>query len=142
MRIAQIAPVIERVPPKKYGGTERMVYALTEELVRRGHEVTLFASGNSKTSAKLFPLFPTTLREMHVEDLYGCNWGRLLGAGLPYNYQGDFDIIHDHNEPLSVPIANLSQTPVVITLHGAFTPGSQQLYERLTNPHLISISEA
>lgn len=54
MKIAQIAPVIERIPPKKYGGTERVVYHLTEELVKRGHDVTLFASGDSITSAKLF----------------------------------------------------------------------------------------
>ena len=142
MRIAQIAPVIEKVPPKKYGGTERMVYALTEELVKRGHEVTLFASGDSKTSAKLFPLFPTAVREMGVEDLYGCNWARLLGAGLPYNFQDQFDIIHDHNEPLSVPIANLSTTPVVMTLHSLFSPGSRKLYEKMRNPYLISISRA
>jgi glycosyltransferase involved in cell wall biosynthesis len=142
MRIAQIAPVIENVPPRKYGGTERMVYALTEELVKRGHKVTLFASGGSKTSARLFPLFPTAVREMNVEDLYGCNWARLLGAGLPYQYQDEFDIIHDHNEPLSVPIAHLSQTPVVMTLHGAFITQNQKLYEKLNRPYLVSISRA
>jgi glycosyltransferase involved in cell wall biosynthesis len=63
MKIAQLAPIAERVPPKKYGGTERVVHALTEELVRRGHEVTLFASGDSQTTAKLESVYPRALRE-------------------------------------------------------------------------------
>jgi glycosyltransferase involved in cell wall biosynthesis len=142
MKIAQIAPIIEKVPPEKYGGTERMVHTLTEELVKRGHEVTLFAAGGSRTSAKLYPILPTTIRNMKVENLYGENWARLLGAGLPYQLQHKFDIIHDHNEPLSVPIANLSQTPVVMTLHGIVDAGKQQLFEKLTHPYLVSISKA
>src|SRR6266568_2472950 len=117
MKIAQIAPIIERVPPRKYGGIERVVNTLTEELVKRGHEVTLFASGDSQTSAKLFPVFKSSLRDAQVTDLYGVNIGRLLNIAIPYNYQNEFDIIHDHNEPLSVPTANFSRVPVVITLH-------------------------
>ncbi len=72
MRIAQIAPIVERVPPKTYGGTERVVHALTEELVRRGHEVTLFASGDSVSSAKIESVYPRALREAKLPDLYGA----------------------------------------------------------------------
>lgn len=141
MRIAQIAPLIERVPPKTYGGTERVVSALTEELVRRGHDVTLFASGDSKTTAKLFPIYPKNLREAKL-DPFQENSVRLMGIGIPYQHQYEFDIIHDHNFPYSAPTANLSKVPVVATLHGPIDPGNQELYERLTNPYIISISNA
>ncbi len=73
MKIAQIAPIIERVPPKKYGGTESVVYALTEELVKLGHEVTLYASGDSHTSATLKSVYPRSIREARVKDVYGSN---------------------------------------------------------------------
>ncbi|HUQ85263.1 MAG TPA: glycosyltransferase family 4 protein [Candidatus Limnocylindrales bacterium] len=141
MKIAQIAPLIERVPPKTYGGTERVVSALTEELVKRGHDVTLFASGDSITTARLFPIYPTHLRQAKLDD-FKINSIRLMGIGIPYQRQEEFDIIHDHNLPFSTPTANLAQTPVVATLHGPIDPGNQELYENLNNPYLISISEA
>ena len=120
MKIAQIAPIVERVPPKKYGGTERMVHALTEELVRRGHDVTLFASGDSRTSAKLESIYPRSLREANAHDLYGRNYFTLLNIGHAYDLGKEFDIIHDHTAPLSLPTANIAPRPVVITMHGAF----------------------
>lgn len=141
MRIAQIAPLWESVPPTKYGGTERIVGALTEELVKRGHHVTLFASGDSITSAKLFSLYPISLREAEL-DQFQQNSARIMGIGLPYKYQDEFDIIHDHNLPSSLPAANLARTPVVATIHGPVEKGNQLLYESLTNPHLVSISKA
>lgn len=141
MKIAQIAPLIERVPPKTYGGTERVVSALTEELVKRGHDVTLFASGDSITAARLIPIYPIHLREAKLNQFQTSSL-RLLGIGIPYQRQDEFDIIHDHNLPFSAPAANLSATPVVATLHGPIDPGNQELYEKLTNPYLISISEA
>src|SRR3954468_24919631 len=107
MKIAQIAPIVERVPPKKYGGTERVVYALTEELVKRGHDVTLFASGDSITSAKLRSVYPRALREARLKDLYGTNIFSLMSIGEAYQRQNDFDIIHDHNSYLSLPVANI-----------------------------------
>src|SRR6185369_10307833 len=103
MRIAQIAPIIERVPPKRYGGTERVVSARTEELVKRGHDVTLFASGDSLTSAKLDSIVPRSLREGRVKDQYGLNYLTLLAIGDAYAKQDEFDIIHDHTFPLSLP---------------------------------------
>src|SRR6476469_414182 len=103
LRIAQIAPIVERIPPKRYGGTERVVHALTEELVKRGHEVTLFASGDSQTSAKLESVYPRALREARMNDPYGLNNLSLLNIGLAYEHQGEFDIIHDHCFPTSLP---------------------------------------
>src|SRR6185503_5288166 len=108
MKIAQIAPIIERVPPKKYGGTERVVHGLTEQLVKRGHEVTLFASGDSITSAKLVSVFPKALREAKIADLYGLNIYTLLNIGIAYEHRKEFDIIHDHSGHLSLPAANIS----------------------------------
>ena len=143
MRIAQIAPIVESVPPEKYGGTERVISALTEELVKRGHDVTLFASGNSHTSANLFSIFPTGLRNAGIENIYGTNIWSLLNVGLAYQLQDKFDVIHDHNgqsHPVSFPIANVSQTPVVVTLHGPLGNKYGKTLRFYTNPHLVSIS--
>lgn len=142
MKIAQIAPLAERVPPKKYGGTERIVHALTEELVRRGHEVTLFASGDSQTSARLESVYPRALREAKLKDIYGTNDFTMLHMGLAYEFQDEFDIIHDHMAPLSMPIANLAETPVVATMHGPFTGQNRKLFEMLRSPHIVTISQA
>jgi len=142
MRIAQIAPIIERVPPKKYGGTERVVSALTEELVKRGHDVTLFASGDSLTAGKLISSHPKGLREAKFPDLYGNNVLTLLHAGLAYSLQSQFDIIHDHIGYASIPLANLAKTPTVVTLHGAISVTNKKLYEILNKPHYVAISKA
>ncbi len=140
MRIAQIAPLVERVPPKKYGGTERVVYALTEELVRRGHEVTLFASGDSLTTAKLVSVYPQNLREAKVKDLYGTNIWTMLSIGTAYSRQAEFDIIHDHNAYLSPPTAQLATTPTLLTIHGPFIPEIISLFKGLRKPFIATIS--
>ncbi|MBX4216104.1 glycosyltransferase family 4 protein [Candidatus Parcubacteria bacterium] len=142
MRIAQIAPIVERVPPKKYGGTERVVHALTEELVARGHEVTLFASGDSVTTARLVSVFPRALREARLKDVYGVNNWTLLNIGLAYDSQGEFDIIHDHLAPHSLPTANISETPVVMTMHGPFSAENRKIFQTLKKPHIVTISES
>jgi glycosyltransferase involved in cell wall biosynthesis len=142
MKIAQISPVAERVPPKKYGGTERIVYVLTEELVRRGHDVTLFASGDSITTAKLKSVYPKSTREAKLVDVYGTNIWTLYNIGLAYQMQEEFDIIHDHNSFLSLPTANLSRTPVVMTLHGIITPDVRKIFNTLRNPYIVTISDA
>lgn len=143
MRIAQISPLAERVPPKKYGGTERVVSALTEGLVRKGHEVTLFASGDSITNAKLVSVYPKALREAKVEDLYGINFWQLLNIGLAYQMQDRFDIIHDHTGHTGLPTANLATTPVVSTLHGAFTTNNRKLFETLNKRvNFVAISKS
>src|SRR3982750_2942796 len=98
MRIAQIAPLYESVPPKLYGGTERVVSYLTEELVRRGHEVTLFASGDSVTSARLVPCVPRALR------LDGRNHLHLLPHLMQmeevFRRHTEFDVMHFHTDPI------------------------------------------
>lgn len=142
MKIAQLAPIAERVPPKRYGGTERVVHALTEELVRRGHEVTLFASGDSITNARLESVYPRALREAKLKDIYGTNDLTLLHMGLAYELQDEFDIIHDHLVPLSMPTANLASVPVVATMHGPFTSENRRLFEMLRGPHIVTASQA
>ncbi|KKW35698.1 hypothetical protein A2852_00370 [Candidatus Adlerbacteria bacterium RIFCSPHIGHO2_01_FULL_54_23] len=142
MRIAQLAPLAERVPPKRYGGTERVVHALTEELIRRGHEVTLFASGDSQTSGRLESVYPRSLREARVKDPYGSNYWTLLNVGLAYELQDEFDIIHDHLAPLSLPTANLATTPVVCTMHGPFTPENRRLFQTMRGPGIVTVSQA
>lgn len=142
LKIAQVAPIIERVPPKKYGGIERVVYILVEELVKRGHEVTLFASGDSKTSAKLLSVYPRSLREAKIKDYYGLNDLTLLHLGMPYTMEKQFDIIHDHNSPYSLPIANKAENPVVITMHGAFNATNRNLFKTFCNPFVVAISHS
>jgi len=142
MKIAQIAPIIERIPPKKYGGTERVVYALTEELVKMGHDVTLFASGDSLTSAKLSPVFPRSVREIKVKDIYGANPWMLCHLGVAYERADEFDIIHDHNSYFSLPIANICRTPTVMTVHGAFSTANICMFQKLRKPFLVTISHA
>jgi glycosyltransferase involved in cell wall biosynthesis len=146
MKIAILAPIFERVPAKKYGGTERVVYALTEELVKMGHDVTLFASGDSITSAKLVSVQPKSLREsgMDVGNVYSPSGWLMLHVGLPYAMQDQFDIIHDNNNLISAPVANIAKTPVVMTIHGALNidPSHVALYESMSNIGYISISKS
>lgn len=146
MKILQLAPLVERVPPKKYGGTERVVYALTEELVKRGHEVTLFATGDSITSARLVSVFPKSLREAKEINPYGLNVWTTLNIGLAYNkIDSDsigVDIIHDHHSEISLPTANICRKPVVYTLHGTFDTNKKKLYEKLNKPYVVSISKS
>jgi glycosyltransferase involved in cell wall biosynthesis len=146
MKIAQIAPLFERVPAKKYGGTERVVHALTEELVRMGHEVTLFASGDSITSAKLVSVQPHSLRESGVDigNIYQPTGWLLLHLGLPYTLQDEFDIIHDHHNRISLPTANLSKTPVIVTVHDPLNvdQSAVALMESMDTINYVSISHA
>jgi glycosyltransferase involved in cell wall biosynthesis len=143
MRIAQIAPIVERIPPKKYGGIERVIHALVEELVARGHDVTLFASGNSVTSGKLVSVVPKGLREVRNEkDMYGFNTESLLNMGLAYARHREFDIIHDHNPLLSLPTANIVQTPVVMTWHGPYEKYMIKYFKNFLRPHLVSLSRS
>lgn len=147
MRIAQIAPIIERVPPKKYGGTERMIYALTEELVKRGHNVTLFATGDSLTSAKLVPVYPRALREDadKIDNLYGDNAWSMAHLRLAYQYQSQFDIIHDHtcqNNVAALTFAQHSHTPVVMPLHGQIDKPTYKILKKFQKPYIVSISKS
>ncbi len=142
MKIAQLVNPIESVPPQKYGGIERMVHALTEELVSFGHVVTLFASGDSQTSAKLHSVYPTSLRAAKVKDIYGTNDYTVLNVVEAYKMQKEFDIIHDHTGNWGLIAATTSTTPVVSTLHGPFTTTNRKLYESIADTvNLVAISE-
>jgi glycosyltransferase involved in cell wall biosynthesis len=119
LRIAQIAPLAERVPPLKYGGTERVVAALTNELVRRGHDVTLFASGDSDTLATLAPLVPSGLRLLPgLEMPRDIHPPQMLELGRVFERAEEFDVIHSHVDFFTFPFTRLVRTPVLTTMHG------------------------
>lgn len=140
MRIAQIAPLMERVPPPKYGGTERVVHNLTEELVRRGHEVVLYASGDSLTSAELRSPCPRSLRMADVGEQIGA---QLIQLGRVYREAGDFDVIHSHVEQATFPAAGLCPTPILHTIHSRLDlPHLPPVYRHFMDQPLISISNA
>jgi glycosyltransferase involved in cell wall biosynthesis len=117
IRIAQFAPIAERVPPKMYGGTERVVHYLTEGLVKKGHDVTLFATGNSQTNARLMWL---TERGTRLDkNLRDPSTITMLSLGTLFEKMIDeFDIIHCHVDYLAYPYASLCNKPVVFTTHG------------------------
>jgi len=139
MRIGVIAPLVEAVPPTLYGGTERVVSNLTEELVRRGNEVTLFASGDSVTSAELVACTPRSLRlDPAAPDFVTAT---LFQLGDAYRRAGDFDIIHNHADWLGFPFADLVSTPTATTVHGRLDiPEIAYRYRRGAHHRLVSIS--
>jgi len=138
MKIAQIAPLVESVPPTLYGGTERVVSWLTEELVRQGHEVTLFASGDSRTAAHLEPIVPRGLR------LDGIH------SSLPYNLimldrvaarRDEFDVLHFHIDLFHYPVFRGMAHRTLSTLHGRQDlPELPDLYRAFPHMPLVSIS--
>jgi glycosyltransferase involved in cell wall biosynthesis len=136
-----VAPLSESVPPALYGGTERVVSVLTEELVRRGHEVTLFASGDSVTSANLVRCSPRGLRlDPDVRDTVAYT---MVQLGLVYDRADDFDLIHNHVDYFAFPFARLSATPTVTTTHGRLDRAEvRRLYEHFPEQVLASISHA
>ncbi|MBD2066778.1 glycosyltransferase family 4 protein [Leptolyngbya sp. FACHB-671] len=140
MRIAQIAPLWERVPPPAYGGVELVVGLLTDELVRRGHEVTLFASGDSISLAKLESVCPQALRLAPNVKEYGIY--EMLQLSQVYERAQEFDIIHSHMGCSALPFANLVKTPTIHTLHGIFTPDNEKMFGYAKNQPYVSISDA
>jgi glycosyltransferase involved in cell wall biosynthesis len=138
MKIAQIAPVQESVPPKGYGGTERVVSWLTEALVRRGHEVTLFATGDSQTAARLVPVVPNALRPAGTPDYLPAT---MLTLGMVFDRAHEFDVIHSHVDMPAVPYARLVRTPLLFTMHGRLDlPWNRVLYDAYPDINLVSIS--
>ncbi len=115
LRIAQIAPLWFPIPPEKYGGIERIISFLTEELVKRGHEVTLFASGNSKTEAKLIPLTKKGL--IHLEVAWQDYWFNLFNHSVAFEKANQFDIIHCHWGIIGGFFQKIVKTPVLQTMH-------------------------
>src|SRR5680860_655155 len=131
LRIAQIAPLWEPVPPKKYGGIEIMMEKITNELVRRGHSVTLFASGNSKTNAKLQSVFPKSLFETKVDWFHRSQ--NLINCSNAFRLANQFDVIHNHAGDNAMFFTEGSKTPVVTTLHNVLpSPKSKESDEYIT----------
>jgi glycosyltransferase involved in cell wall biosynthesis len=141
MRIAQIAPLQERVPPKLYGGTERIVSYLTEELVRQGHDVTLFASGDSKTTAKLVPCCDLALRlNPSVKDFLPYHVIMLEEVRKQAN---DFDVLHFHIDFLHAPLIRPFVHRTVTTQHGRLDlPDLAPFYGVFRDIPLVSVSDS
>ncbi|HEY1384336.1 MAG TPA: glycosyltransferase family 4 protein [Dongiaceae bacterium] len=141
MRIAQIAPLYECVPPRLYGGTERVVSFLTEELVRQGHDVTLFASGDSQTSARLVRCCETALRlNPEVRDALPYHMIMLDEVGRRIN---QFDILHFHIDVLHAPLVHSLADRTLTTLHGRLDlPDLRPFYATFGDLPLVSISKS
>ncbi len=142
MKIAQVAPLYESVPPKLYGGTERVVSYLTEELVRQGHEVVLFASGDSRTSAELRAICSSALRlagKQVIDPLaHHVRMLEVVAQGA-----AEFDIIHYHIDYLHFPMSRRLGLPAVTTTHGRLDiPDIHPLFREFSEMHLVSISDS
>ncbi|MGI6456512.1 MAG: glycosyltransferase family 4 protein [bacterium] len=141
MRIAQVAPLIESVPPKNYGGTERVVSYLTEELVRLGEEVFLFASGDSATQAKLIPCCKESLRTCRdCEDQLAHHF---IMMNRVYDQFHEFDVVHWHIDYLHYPMSKMLDYTHITTLHGRLDiPELVPIYEQFPDIPLVSISNS
>src|SRR5262245_51970057 len=141
MRVAQIAPLAECVPPKLYGGTERVVSWLADELVALGHEVTLFASGDSRTKAKLVPAWPRALRLGRPRADPAAAYATLLEAVA--GAAAGFDVIHSHVDWLPLPLLRRLRTPFLNTLHGRLDlPDVSLAMQTFGDAPFISISQS
>src|ERR1700690_4330507 len=143
MRIAQVAPLTEAVPPKLYGGTERVVHWLTEELVELGNDVTLFASGDSQTSAKLDATWPKALRlDGSVRDPNALHMVMLERVRQKCDDE-EFDFLHFHLDYYPFSLFSRQATPFVTTLHGRLDlPEHQPVFDEFSSLRVISISNA
>jgi len=141
MKIAQVAPLAEAVPPKLYGGTERVVAYLTDALVELGHDVTLFASGDSSTKATLSPVWPRALRlDPEVKDHLAPMFMQLETVARRAH---EFDVIHWHIDYLSYPLLRRLDTPSLTTLHGRLDlPELPPLYRLYGDIPVVSISDS
>jgi glycosyltransferase involved in cell wall biosynthesis len=141
MKIAQVAPLSEAVPPKMYGGTERVVAYLTDALVELGHDVTLFASGDSATKATLSPIWPRALRlDPDVKDYFVPMFMQLEMVARRAH---EFDVIHCHLDYFSYPLLRRLATPFITTLHGRLDlPELPALYKLFGDIPVVSISNS
>jgi len=140
MKIAQFAPLWETVPPKKYGGTELVVYILCEELTKMGHEVTLFATADSDTSANLEAIIEKPMREAGISNPF-CFESMAMAKVL--EKKDEFDIIHNHLGLQFIPFAEALDIPVINTLHGAFIHQEDIDFTMLyNNTPFVSISNS
>ena len=128
MRILQLAPLWESVPPPAYGGTEYVVSLITEQLIKRGHQVTLAASGDSQTTAELIATFPRSLRRAEdLQDRTPYDWQHIATA---LRHASDFDIVHNHAGELPMALSALISTPMLTTMHCLPTQDNRFVWER------------
>ncbi|MGY8631721.1 glycosyltransferase family 4 protein [Bradyrhizobium sp. 14AA] len=140
MRIAQLAPLAESVPPKLYGGTERVVAWLVDELVKLGHDVTLFASGDSRTTGKLHPVWPRALRLGRKGADPGAASAMLLEAIA--KRAREFDVIHAHVDWVPLPLLTRLDVPFLTTMHGRLDlPGLPDVIRQFPEASFVSISD-
>jgi glycosyltransferase involved in cell wall biosynthesis len=141
MHIAQVAPLTEAIPPKLYGGTERVVSWLTEELIALGHDVTLYASGDSVTAAKLEAVWPRALRlDGAVRD---PNALHMMMLERVYQNASDFDFLHFHLDYYPFSLFSRQATPFVTTLHGRLDlPEHQPVFDTFSSVPVVSISNS
>jgi len=139
LRIAQVAPLYESVPPKLHGGTERAVSYLTEELVAQGHDVTLFASGDSKTTARLVSTYPRALRlDKNSKDHLVHH---LVMLEEVFRRTADFDVVHFHLDYLHYPLSRRGNLSQLTTLHGRLdNPDLEALYREYLEMPVVSVS--
>jgi glycosyltransferase involved in cell wall biosynthesis len=141
MKIAQVAPLYESVPPQAYGGTERVVSDLTEELVEQGHDVTLFASGDSRTRARLVAVCQRSLRLDPISVDQTAH--HVLAVEQVYRRAAEFDFIHFHLDYLHFPTTRRQRVPNLTTLHGRLDiPDLVPLYREFADMPVVSISNA
>jgi glycosyltransferase involved in cell wall biosynthesis len=141
MKIAQVAPLIESVPPQLYGGTERIVSWLTEELVRQGHDVTLYASGDSQTSATLVPITPRAIR-LTPGVIDPMPYLVLLAERVARDAHR-FDVLHFHIDSIHYPLLRRIATPGLTTMHGRMDiPDLVPLFREFRETPLVSISDS
>lgn len=139
MKIAQVAPLYESVPPKLYGGTERVVSYLSDTLVELGHEVTLYASGDSQTLAKLVPMCDSALR-LDPDFIDGLAY-HMLAIEEVFKHARQFDLIHFHTDYLHFPLSRRTAISTLTTLHGRLDlPELKPLYQEFQEMPLVSVS--
>src|SRR5215469_15040815 len=140
MRIAQIAPLQTATPPHTYGGTERVVHNLTESLVQLGHEVTLFATGDSQTSARLVPGIAAAVNFDPDIEVNAYHTAMLEEA---YRHADEFDIIHSHLDYLTLPFIKNTTTPTILTLHGrSDLKEFMRVYDAYAGANYVAISQS
>ncbi len=142
MRIAMISPLIESVPPRLYGGTERVIHNLARGLEAAGHEVTLFASGDSMTAGRLVSVVPEAFRlsQKPIADPIAYNF-RMMALVAAQAQR--FDVIHNHHDYWMLPLSEMTDTPVLSTLHGRLDlPDIPAAFMSFPKAHFISISDS
>lgn len=142
MKIALVAPIALPVPPEGYGGTELVISMLAEGLVARGHEVTLFASGDSHTSGALRARMPHALEALYLQDKAAYMTQELLHVSCAFGAAAEFDLIHDHTKIAGTLMAHLIDTPCLTTVHNDFLGDRREVYGTFPDHAYVSISRA